>query len=177
MLRNILIGIFAAILVVALGTAAYNVIGAQAAGATNTAVTGQAGGQGRGQASGNGQGNGSGVPQALAQANLDSAKTVHGIVSAFNYGTLTIQTDDRQAMGVQLGNSNYATSIGFAPQSGDGVTVYGFTGDQGSFSAITITMDKDGKVYAFRDTTTGRPAWAGGGSGNGGGNGKGGANR
>ena len=175
MLKNLLIGIFAAILVVALGTAAYNVIGAQAAGATNTAA-GQAGGQGQGQGSGNGQRNGSGVPQAQARANLASAKTVHGTVNAFNYGTLTIQTDDGQALGVQLGNSNYASSIGFAPQPGDKVTVYGFTGDQGSFSAITITMDKDGNVYAFRDTTTGRPAWAGGGNGNGGGNGKGGAN-
>jgi hypothetical protein len=147
MLKNILIGIFAAILVVALGTAAYNVIGVQAAGGTNPAAAGQGfGGQG-----GNGQ------------ANLASAKTVHGTVSTYSYGTLTIQIDDGQSLGVQLGNSNYATTLGFVPQAGDKLTVYGFTGDEGLFSAITITTDGSGKVYAFRDATTGRPAWAGGG--------------
>jgi hypothetical protein len=169
MLKNILIGIFAAILVVAIGTAAYNVIGVNAAGATNPVAASQGyGGQGRGQG-GNGQGNGSGIPQAQAQANLASAKTVHGTVSVYNYGTLTVQTDDGQALGVQLGNSNYATSLGFAPQAGEGVTVNGFTGDQGLFTAISVTMDS-GKVYTFRDAATGRPAWAGGGNGKGGGN-------
>ncbi len=173
MLKNILIGIFAAILVVAIGTAAYNVISVQAAGGTNSVAIGQGfGGQGRGQGGngqgqGRGQGNGSGVPQAQAQANLASAKTVHGTVSTYNYGTLTILTDDGQSLGVQLGNSNYATTIGFVPQAGDKFTVYGFTGNEGLFIAITITADGTGKVYTFRDTTTGRPAWAGGGKGQG----------
>jgi len=183
MFKNILIGIFAAILVVAIGTAAYNVIGVNAAGSANTAVAGQNGGQGQVQGGnsqsngsgvpqgqgqgGNGQGNGSGVPQVQAQANLASAKTVHGTISAYNYGTLTVQTDDGQSLGVQLGNSNYATTLGFTPTVGDGLTVYGFTGDEGLFVAITVTMDS-GQVYTFRDATTGRPAWAGGG-----GNGKG----
>lgn len=169
MLKNILIGIFAAVLVVAIGTAAYNVLGVNAAAGTNPIAAGQGfggqGGQGRGQG-GNGQGNGSGAPQAQAQANLASAKTVHGTVSAYNYGTLTVQTDDGQALGVQLGNQNYAAGLGFAPQVGEGLTVYGFTGDQGSFTAITVTLDSD-KVYIFRDAATGRPAWAGGGNGNG----------
>jgi hypothetical protein len=169
MLKNIMIGIFAAILVVAIGTAAYNVIGAQAAGGTNSVAAGQ--GQGRGQGGngqgGNGQDNGSGVPQAQAQANLASAKSVHGTVITYSYGTLTIQTDDGQSLGVQLGNSNYATTIGFVPQAGDKLTVYGFTGTEGLFIAITITADGTGNVYTFRDTTTGRPAWAGGGQGQG----------
>ncbi|MEI7847550.1 MAG: hypothetical protein WCK35_17240 [Chloroflexota bacterium] len=170
MLKNILIGIFAAILVVAIGTAAYNVISVQAAGGNNPVAVGQGGngqgggGQGRGQG-GNGQANGSGVPQA--QANLANAKTVHGTVSTYSYGTLTIQTDDGQSLGVQLGNSNYATTIGFVPQAGDKLTVFGFTGNEGLFSAITITAEGTGKVYTFRDTTTGRPAWAGGGKGQG----------
>jgi hypothetical protein len=185
MLKNILIGIFAAILVVAIGTAAYNIVGVNAAGGTNTATAGQGlvpaqgngptgngqagnGQNGKGQA-GNGQQNGTGIPQVQAQANLASAKTVHGTVSAYNYGTLTVQTDDGQALGVQLGNSNYATSLGFAPQIGEGVTVNGFTGDQGLFSAISVTLD-NGQVYTFRDAATGRPAWAGGGNGKGGGN-------
>jgi len=167
MLKNILIGIFVAVLIVAAGTAAYNVIGVQAAGDANPVVAGQDfGGQGRGQG-GNGQSGGSGVPQSQAQVNLAGAKTVQGIVSAYSYGTLTIQTDDGQSLGVQLGNSNYATTLGFAPQAGDKLTVYGFTGDEGLFSAITVTMDSTGKVYTFRDAATGRPAWAGGGKGQG----------
>ncbi|MCG2786279.1 MAG: DUF2202 domain-containing protein [Anaerolineae bacterium] len=59
MLRNILIGIFSAILVVAIGTAAYNVIGAQAQGAVAAPLAGNG--------NGNSQGNGG------AQANLQSA--------------------------------------------------------------------------------------------------------
>ena len=59
MFKNILIGIFAAILVVAIGTAAYNVIGAQAAGAVAAPVAGNGNGKGlageRGTG-GNGQG-------------------------------------------------------------------------------------------------------------------------
>ena len=51
MLKNILIGIFAAVLVVALGTAAYNVVGVNAAGSVSAPVAGN--GQGNG---GNGQG-------------------------------------------------------------------------------------------------------------------------
>jgi hypothetical protein len=46
MLRNVLIGILAAILVVALGTAAYNVIGAQAQGAMTAPLAGNGNGNG-----------------------------------------------------------------------------------------------------------------------------------
>ncbi len=163
MYKNILIGILTAVLVVAIGTAAYNVIGAQAAGGTNSVSQGFGGGQGRG----NGQADGSGVPQA--QANLASASTFHGTVSEYSYGTLTVLADDGQSIAVQVGNSNYATSIGFAPQVGDAMTVTALPGDQaGLLSAMSITMD-NGQVYTFRDATTGRPMWAGG-NGKGGGN-------
>lgn len=173
MLKNILIGIVTAVLVVAVGTAAYNVIGAQAAG-TGTAAQGsfgQGNGQGGNRQGGNGQANGSGVPQAQAQSMLASAETISGTVSDYSYGTLTIQTPDGKSVGVGIGNSSYATSIGFAPQPGDVLSVYGFNGDEGLFSAITIRMS-DGTVFTFRDPATGRPSWAGG---NGkGGNGQGG---
>ncbi len=119
-------------------------------------------GQGQGQG-GTSKGNGSGT----GQADLSAASTVHGTVSAYDYGTLTIQTADGQVLGVQLGNQNYVNSLGFAPQVGEGVTVYGFPGDQGLFSAITVTLD-NGQTYTFREST-GRPAWAGG-NGKGGGN-------
>lgn len=124
---------------------------------------------GQGNSNRGGQGsNGTGTQQVLAQANLAVASTFHGTVSSYNYGTLTIQTDEGQVVGVQLGNQNFVNSLGFAPQIGEGVTVYGFPGDQGLFSAITVTLDNNGQVFAFRDAN-GRPLWSGG-NGKGGGN-------
>ena len=117
-------------------------------------------GNGHGQQGGQGQnGNNTGVAQP--QASIAGASTIHGTVSAYEYETLTIQTDDGQIAGVQLGSQNFVTSLGFAPQVGEGVTIYGFPGDQGLFSAITITLDNTGQVFTFREST-GRPSWAGG---------------
>jgi len=149
-------------------------------------VTGQSGNGNQG-ASGNGQsgqgtqgqgGNGyrggqnnqsagatsAGVPQS--NADITGASTVTGTVSAYDLVSLTVQTSDGQIVVVQLGNSQYANSIGFYPQIGQSVSVYGFPGDQGLFSAISVTVD--GQTYTFRDEL-GRPLWAGGrGNGRGG---------
>ncbi len=139
----------------------------------NTIMSGSTGNGNGGSSSGQGNGNrggqggaanntaSAGVPQVQAQANVAGASILQGTVSAFDYGTLTLQTADGQVLGVQLGNQNFATSLGFAPQVGETVTVYGFPGDQGLFSAITVTIDSTGQVYTFRDAN-GRPAWAGG---------------
>jgi hypothetical protein len=149
-------------------------------------VTGQSGNGNQG-ASGNGQsgqgtqgqgGNGyrggqnnqsagatsAGIPQS--NADITGASTVTGTVSAYDLVSLTVQTSDGQIAVVQLGNSQYANSIGFYPQIGQSVSVYGFPGDQGLFSAISITVDD--QTYTFRDEL-GRPLWAGGrGNGRGG---------
>jgi hypothetical protein len=150
-------------------------------------VTGQSGNGNQG-ASGNGQsgqgtqgqgGNGyrggqnnnqsagatsAGVPQS--NADITGASTVTGTVSAYDLVSLTVQTSDGQIVVVQLGNSQYANNIGFYPQIGQSVSVYGFPGDQGLFSAISVTVD--GQTYTFRDEL-GRPLWAGGrGNGRGG---------
>ena len=107
-----------------------------------------------------------GVPQV--NADITGASTIAGTVSAYDLATLTISTNDGQSVVVQLGNASYAQTIGFAPQIGQSVTVVGFSGDQGLFSAITVTID--GQAYAFRDEL-GRPMWAGGrGKGRGGSN-------
>ncbi len=122
---------------------------------------GTRGGYGWGGSNGqgnNGQSNGSAVPQA--QANLRNISTLSGVVQAYAYGTLNLLTDDGQTLGVQLGNQNYVSSLGFNPQPGQHLTVTGFPGDQGLFTAITITLD-DGTIYSFRQET-GRPLWAGG---------------
>jgi hypothetical protein len=105
-----------------------------------------------------------GVPQS--NADITGASTVTGTVSAYDLVSLTVQTSDGQIVVVQLGNSQYANNIGFYPQIGQSVSVYGFPGDQGLFSAISVTVD--GQTYTFRDEL-GRPLWAGGrGNGRGG---------
>jgi hypothetical protein len=151
-------------------------------------VTGQTGNgnqglSGNGQAAGGAQGQGgnsyrggqnnqsasttgTGIPQS--NADITSASTITGTVSAYDLVSLTIQTSDGQIVVVQLGNSQYASSLGFNPQVGQSVSVYGFPGDQGLFSAISVTIDV--QTYTFRDDL-GRPSWAGG---NGKGNGHGG---
>lgn len=126
------------------------------------------GGQGNGGQGNGGQGNGQSNTTGIPQANITDAYTVHGTVVSFDLNGLSITLDDGSALYIQLGNSRYNQSIGFAPQIGEGITVYGFTGDQGLFSAITIALDSTGQVYTFR-TETGQPLWAGGnGKGNGG---------
>ncbi|MFZ5856898.1 MAG: DUF2202 domain-containing protein [Chloroflexota bacterium] len=133
-----------------------------------------AGGQGQGQGNGGqgngGQGQGQGAGTGIPQASITGATTVHGTVVSYDLTGMSITLDDGTALYVQLGNSRYNQSIGFAPQIGEGVTIYGFTGDQSLFSAITVTLDSTGQVYTFR-TETGQPLWAGG---NGKGNGNGG---
>ena len=126
------------------------------------------GGQGNGGQGNGGQGNGQSNTTGIPQANITDAYTVHGTVVSYDMMGLSITLDDGSALYIQLGNSRYNQSIGFAPQIGEGITVYGFTGDQGLFSAITIALDSTGQVYTFR-TETGQSLWAGGnGKGNGG---------
>jgi len=128
------------------------------------------GGQGNGGQGNGGQGSsssstGSGVPQA----NITGISTVHGVVNSIDLTGMSVTLDDGTSLYVQLGNSRYNQSIGFAPQAGEGVTISGFPGDQGLYSAITVTTDSTGQTYSFRDAN-GRPLWAGG-NGNGNGNG------
>jgi hypothetical protein len=109
-------------------------------------------------------GNTTNAPQN--QADITAASTISGTVSAYDLVTLTVLTSDGQTTAVQLGNAQYAQSIGFNPQIGSSVTITGFPGYQGLFSAISVTVN--GGTYTFRDEL-GRPLWAGGkGNGRGG---------
>jgi len=137
---------------------------------------GQAAGQGGGGYRGGQNGSSAGtsavvpVPSASStvqqpQADITGASTITGTVSAYDLVTLTVFTADEQSVVVQLGNASYAQSIGFNPVVEQSVIVNGFPGDQGLFSAISVTID--GQTYTFRDEL-GRPLWAGGpGKGNG----------
>jgi hypothetical protein len=156
---------------------------AYAAIVTGQAGNGNLGASGNGQAGQGAQGQGSngyrggqnnqsagatgtGIPQS--NADITGASTIIGTVNTYDLVSLTVQTSDGQIVAVQLGNSQYASSLDFNPQVGQSVLVYGFPGDQGLFSAISVTLD--GQTYTFRDDL-GRPSWAGG---NGKGNGHGG---
>lgn len=135
-----------------------------------------ANGQGNGAQGSNGQGGngaqGTTTTAGVPQANITGATTFHGVVNSFDLAGISVTTDDGQALYVQLGNSRYSQSIGFAPQAGEGVTINGFIGDQGLYSAITVTLDSTGQTYSFR-SETGQPLWSGGnGNGNGNGGGK-----
>ncbi len=77
------------------------------------------GAQGNGAQGNGGQGNtqpGSGVPQA----DISGATTIHGTVVSFDQMGLSLTLDDGTALYVQLGNTRYSQSIGFAPQVGAG---------------------------------------------------------
>lgn len=114
------------------------------------------GGSGQGYGGTNGQ-----AVSAVPQANIAEAVTVHGIVNSYDGMGLSFSADDGQILYVDTGNMRYSQSLGFAPVAGEGVSVVMFYGDQGTNSAISITMDATGAVYTFR-SETGQPLWAGG---------------
>ncbi len=119
------------------------------------------------QTEGGGRGNGN--HNGSMNENPPDVTTLRGTVSGYDLTKLEIATDDGQIHYIELGNSRYNQSIGFAPQTGERVTVHVFIpGSRDSYSAITVTMDSAGRIYAFRDAL-GHPLWSGGnGNGNGG---------
>ena len=130
---------------------------------------GQQGGNGNGNSGSNGQAGQSQVGSGVPQANISGAVTVHGVVNSYDGMGISFTADDGQALYVDTGNMRYSQSLGFAPVAGEGMTVVMFLGDQGTNSAISVTMDATGMTYTFR-SETGQPLWAGG-NGNGHGNG------
>lgn len=137
----------------------------------NAAGNGSQGGTGIQGGNGNGNGgtkNSISSNTAVPQASITGVSTVHGFVNSYDLSGLSITLDDGSSLYVQLGNSRYSQSIGFVPQAGEGVTITGFPGDQGLYSAINVTFDPTSQTYSFRDAS-GRPLWSGGnGKGNGG---------
>lgn len=128
----------------------------------NQGANGQAGGA----QSSNGQSNAAGTQ--IPQASISGATTVHGIVNSFDLTGMSVILDDGRILYIDLGNSRYIQSIGFAPAVGEGVTINGFPGDQGLYSAITVIVDSTSQTYTFRDAN-GSPMWSGGnGNGHGG---------
>jgi len=107
-----------------------------------------------------GGGRGAGNHDGASESPPD-VTTLRGSVSGYDLRGLSITADDGQSLYIELGNSRYNRSIGFAPQVGERVTVQAFIpGSQDLYSAITVTFDGTGKSYSFRDAL-GNPLWAG----------------
>ena len=105
---------------------------------------------------GKGAGNHNGASESPPEVTI-----LRGSVSGYDQRQLSIIADEGQSFSVELGNSRYNRSIGFAPQVGERVTVEAFIpGGKTAYSAITVTLDGMGQTYAFRDAL-GNPLWAG----------------
>jgi len=108
--------------------------------------------EGGGRGAGNHDGAGSTMPEMV---------TLRGVVSAYDQRELAVTTDDGRSVVVELGSPRYNRSIGFAPQTGEQISVQAFVpGDKTTYKAITVTFDGTGQTYAFRDTF-GHPLWVG----------------
>lgn len=135
--------------------------------AGNSNPAGNAPAQGSGNGNGNRYGKGGnnqpvGQNNPNPQADLSQAVTVQGVVVKYEYGTLTLQTESGEFVAIQLGNQNYLRQINFVPVTGETLSVVAFPGEQGLLTAVTVTRLSDGSVYSLRDSTIGRPLWAGG---------------
>jgi hypothetical protein len=191
MMKKLIIGALALVLVSAVAVGAYDAFKAQPAEAQAVAGRGTGGnGQGQGQGYGGGQANATAQPlSATAQAQSPTATPAQagpGASTNLNPGTpqaipntqwtplgatvqaveltgLSVLTDDGQPLWVQLGPNRFWTAgIGFTV--GDHVTVTGFT-ENGQWMAAVIVNDATGQSLTLR-SDTGQPLWTGGNGGN-----------
>jgi hypothetical protein len=108
------------------------------------------------ESSGRGAGNRDGASESPPEVTV-----LHGFVSSNDRRGVTITIADGQSIYIELGNPRYNRSIDFAPQVGEQVTVQAFIPEsKTAYSAITITFDRTGQVYVFRDAL-GQPLWSG----------------
>jgi len=106
--------------------------------------------------SGRGAGNHDGAGESPPEVTV-----LHGSISGYDQRGLTIVTDDGQSFYAELGNPRYNRSIGFAPQVGERLTIQAFIpNNKTTYSAITVTLDRTGQVFTFRDAL-GQPLWSG----------------
>lgn len=173
MVKNILIGALSLVLIGAVAVGVYDYLQADTAAAQIDAQVQDVRGQGQG-AQGNGgqgqgvsgnangtQGTGLGEPQSVpSDAWIDQA----GVVQAVEVNGLSLQTDEGQALWIQLGpNHFWSDEIAFAV--GDHVSVTGFM-ENGQFMAAEIVNDANGQAFVLRNAA-GQPLWSGGNNGKG----------
>lgn len=172
MIRKVLIGGLAAVVIAAAGAGAYQAFASSssdtpaASGVDGVAVSTNGNGYHGGEEAS--RGDGTGVPNP--QANAGEFSTHSGTVDSVAGNVFTMDPGDGSSMTVQLGNSYYAETVGLALQEGDSVTVTGFweTPDTFTVQAIEVTAGDTPGTFVLREES-GRPMWAGGGGQHGGG--------
>jgi len=190
MVKNIIIGALALIVVGAVGVGVYDAVSAapaqaqtddvgksaggwgQGAGAQAGEAAGQSNGGAQGQAAATGAhpGTGTAEPQAIPSSDWS---TLAAEVQAVEVNGLSVLTADGQPLWIQLGPTHFwSGEIAFS--IGDTVSVTGFI-ENGQFMAAVIANDTSGQTFTLR-SETGQPLWAGGSNGNGGSGGKGNGN-
>ena len=130
------------------------------------------GGQGQGQRGElqgqGGQGQQSGIPQAVERDWV----TLTGEVVSSTDRELAVETKEMGQLTLHLGPPDFASQQNVAFNTGDPVTMIGFSGENSTFQAGQITNETSGQTLMLRDPN-GRPLWAGRGQGGGGGAGQG----
>jgi hypothetical protein len=181
MVKKIIIGILAMVVVVAAATSIYNTVSATSQSANqavaaeqvdieaqgevlnaNVIANGQ-GSQGRGGRQSS-QGRGTGGEHTRTpnpQNELTEWVTYTGVVVDYAPPTFTLLTPDGQSIPAEPGNTNYISNLGLALENGDAVAVTGFWDTNGGLALKSLTIDSTGQSYIFRDEQ-GRPLWAGG---------------
>ncbi len=170
MIRKVLIGGLAAVVIAAAGAGAYQAFASSSSDAPaavdGVAVSTNGNGYHGGQEAS--RGDGTGVPSP--QANAGELSTYSGTVTSVAGNVFTMNPGDGSSMTVQLGNSYYVETVGLALQEGDSVTVTGFWETPDTFTVQAIDVDEGGTpgTFVLREES-GRPMWAGGGGQHGGG--------
>ncbi len=172
MLKKIIIGILAVLVITAAAVSAYNVWAspAQAAQERTSNINVQPAVQ-PGQGNGNGGGYGKHGRNANSNNNVNATPnpqngmtellTFSGTVSNYAAPVFTLTTSDGKTINAQLGNLNYLSSLGLSLTNGEAVTVTGFWDASGSFAVQQITLNSSGQTFSLRDDL-GRPLWRGG---------------
>lgn len=166
MVKNIVIGALALILIgaVAVGVYQWWRLGPTTAQAAAAGSQLGQGGQGQGWRGGQGTAAASPTTQTAPAGEPQSVPssawtTVAGVVQAVEVSGLSVTTADGQALWIQLG-PNHFWSGGFTVAVGETVTVTGFT-ENGQFMAARIVNDASGQAFTLR-ADSGQPLWTGG---------------
>ena len=187
MIKNIIVGALALIVIGAVGVGVYDAFSGTPAEAETVVASSSDGNRGQGvaaqagplqagqalQASGpatvNGQ-PGTGEPQSVPSTEWT---TLSAEVQVVEVNGLSVLTADGQPLWIQLGPTHFwSGAITFAV--GDTVSVTGFT-ENGQFMAAVIDNDTTGQSFTLR-SETGQPLWAGGANGGNGNNNNGNGN-
>lgn len=169
MIKQIIIGVLAFILLGATAVAAYD---SYQGNSTLDLPDASFLTSGQGQGNGNGQGHG---PNAQGQGGNGAGQgqqiehtwvTISGSVVSMEQRGLLVDTVEQGELYLNLGRPGFADEQTVTFNAGDAVTIDGFESPEGMFVAGAIINETSGQTLHLRDPN-GRPLWAGQGQGGG----------